>query len=84
MSQQAEADKRLTVTHWGTYRVTTDNGVLTAVDPVEWDRNPSKIGFSLPGAVQGTAACGGRRCGLATCRANRRIAKGAVKSPLWK
>jgi len=55
MSQQAEAEKQLTATHWGTYRVTTDNGVLTAVEPVEWDRNPSKIGFSMPGAVQGNS-----------------------------
>lgn len=53
MNRQAEDEHNLTVTHWGTYRVTTDNGVLTAVDPVEWDRNPSRIGFSLPGAVQG-------------------------------
>lgn len=46
---------QLAVMHWGTYRVTTDNGKLTAVSPVAWDRNPSRIGQSLPGAVQGTS-----------------------------
>lgn len=47
-------NKDLAVMHWGTYRVTTEQGVLTDVKPVEWDRNPSKIGDSLPGAVQGS------------------------------
>lgn len=47
-----DPEHRLTATHWGTYRLTTDNGVLTAVEPVEWDRQPSKIGQSLPGSVQ--------------------------------
>ena len=50
-----QQDDDLAVMHWGTYRVTTDNGVLTHVSPVEWDRNPSKIGQSLPGAVQGSS-----------------------------
>lgn len=45
----------LTVTHWGTYRVTTENGRLTAVAPVEWDKKPSQIGQSLPDAVQGNS-----------------------------
>lgn len=45
----------LAVMHWGTYHVTTDNGVLTGVKPVAWDRNPSAIGQSLPGAVQGAS-----------------------------
>nr|WP_318381409.1 molybdopterin-dependent oxidoreductase [uncultured Enterobacter sp.] len=54
MSAKPErSEHHLAVMHWGTYRVTTDNGVLTQVTPVEWDRNPSKIGQSLPGAVQG-------------------------------
>lgn len=48
-------EHHLAVMHWGTYRVSTDNGVLSSVTPVEWDRNPSKIGLSLPGAVQGTS-----------------------------
>ncbi len=43
----------LAVMHWGTYRVTTTEGALTAIDPVEWDRNPSAIGKSLVGAVDG-------------------------------
>ena len=49
--------EQLAVMHWGTYRVTTNNGKLTAVSPVAWDSNPSRIGQSLPGAV--------RRCGKA-------------------
>ena len=47
--------EQLAVMHWGTYRVTTNNGKLTAVSPVAWDSNPSRIGQSLPGAVQGTS-----------------------------
>ncbi|MDF1895945.1 molybdopterin-dependent oxidoreductase [Rahnella contaminans] len=43
----------LAVMHWGTYRVTTDDGVLKSVKPVEWDRNPSEIGQSLVGGVDG-------------------------------
>ena len=46
-------NKDLAVMHWGTYRVTTQQGVLTKVEAVAWDRQPSKIGESLPGAVQG-------------------------------
>ncbi|RAH31443.1 molybdopterin-dependent oxidoreductase [Pantoea agglomerans] len=42
----------LAVMHWGTYHVTTDGDTLTSVRPVAWDRNPSAIGQSLPGAVQ--------------------------------
>lgn len=45
----------LAVMHWGTYRVTTEDGALTAVAPVEWDRNPSEIGQSLVGAVDGSS-----------------------------
>lgn len=43
----------LAVMHWGTYRVTTSEGTLTSMDPVEWDRNPSAIGQSLVGAIDG-------------------------------
>ncbi|WP_456309053.1 molybdopterin-dependent oxidoreductase [Serratia proteamaculans] len=45
----------LAVMHWGTYRVSVTDGQLTGISPVEWDRNPSKIGQSLPGAVQGSS-----------------------------
>lgn len=41
--------------HWGTYRVTTGDGVLQSVEPVEWDRNPSEIGQSLVGVVDGVS-----------------------------
>ena len=43
----------LAVMHWGTYRVATADGVLKSVEPVEWDRNPSEIGQSLVGSVDG-------------------------------
>ncbi|WP_112290360.1 molybdopterin-dependent oxidoreductase (plasmid) [Rahnella variigena] len=43
----------LAVMHWGTYRVATADGVLKSVEPVEWDRNPSEIGQSLLGSVDG-------------------------------
>lgn len=43
----------LAVLHWGTYHVTTEQGKLTAMRPVAWDRNPSAIGQSLTDAVQG-------------------------------
>ncbi|MCC3721449.1 molybdopterin-dependent oxidoreductase [Rouxiella badensis] len=46
-------EHNLAVMHWGTYRVTTSEGTLTAIEPVEWDRNPSAIGQSLVDAVHG-------------------------------
>jgi biotin/methionine sulfoxide reductase len=55
--------EQLAVMHWGTYRVTTDDGKLTAVSPVAWDSNPSRIGQSLPGAVRGHHAFVARQCG---------------------
>lgn len=48
-----KSEHNLAVMHWGTYRVTTSEGELTKIDPVEWDRNPSEIGQSLVGAVSG-------------------------------
>ncbi|WP_041526161.1 molybdopterin-dependent oxidoreductase [Pantoea sp. At-9b] len=46
---------KLAVMHWGTYRVSTTEGALTGIEPVEWDRNPSAIGQSLVGAVDGAS-----------------------------
>lgn len=43
----------LAVMHWGTYRVKTAEGAITAIEPVEWDRNPSLIGQSLVDGVGG-------------------------------
>lgn len=48
-----KSEHNLAVMHWGTYRVTTSEGEVTKIDPVEWDRNPSEIGQSLVGAVSG-------------------------------
>ncbi|MCU5771673.1 molybdopterin-dependent oxidoreductase [Erwiniaceae bacterium BAC15a-03b] len=53
MKSSAAQYHDLAVMHWGTYRVRTENGQLTGIDPVEWDRNPSAIGQSLTAAVQG-------------------------------
>ena len=43
----------LTSTHWGVYDVTVQDGVITGVTPFDRDPDPSPIGNSLPGAVQG-------------------------------
>ncbi|SEJ56480.1 biotin/methionine sulfoxide reductase, partial [Azotobacter beijerinckii] len=36
--------------HWGAYRPLVENGRLVEMRPVPWDRDPSPIGSSLPGA----------------------------------
>ncbi|GAA3887208.1 molybdopterin guanine dinucleotide-containing S/N-oxide reductase [Gibbsiella dentisursi] len=46
-----KAEHNLAVMHWGTYRVATEGGHISSVSPVEWDKNPSRIGLSLAGAV---------------------------------
>lgn len=48
-------EHHLAVMHWGTYRVATDNGTITTVSPVEWDKNPSRIGQSLADGVTSDA-----------------------------
>ena len=40
-----------TVMHWGTWQVESREGDIVAVNPVPWDKNPSRIGQSLPDAV---------------------------------
>lgn len=40
-----------TVMHWGTWQVESSEGEIVAVKPVPWDKNPSRIGQSLPDAV---------------------------------
>lgn len=37
--------------HWGTWQVQARDGNIEAVTPVPWDKNPSRIGQSLPDAV---------------------------------
>lgn len=37
--------------HWGAYRPRVENGRLVEMQPAEWDRDPSPIGASLPGAI---------------------------------
>ncbi|SEJ00803.1 biotin/methionine sulfoxide reductase [Azotobacter beijerinckii] len=37
--------------HWGAYRPLVENGRLVEMRPVPWDRDPSPIGSSLPGAI---------------------------------
>ncbi|MDU3717101.1 MAG: molybdopterin-dependent oxidoreductase [Klebsiella michiganensis] len=41
----------LTVMHWGTWQVQARDGNIETVTPVPWDKNPSRIGQSLPDAV---------------------------------
>lgn len=40
-----------TVMHWGTRQVESSEGEIVAVKPVPQDKNPSRIGQSLPDAV---------------------------------
>lgn len=40
-----------TVMHWGTRQVESSEGRIVAVKPVPRDKNPSRIGQSLPDAV---------------------------------
>jgi biotin/methionine sulfoxide reductase len=37
--------------HWGAYRPRVVDGRLQAMDPVEWDADPSPIGSSIPGSI---------------------------------
>ena len=37
--------------HWGAYCPRVENGRLVEMQPAEWDRVPSPIGASLPGAI---------------------------------
>lgn len=41
----------VTSLHWGAYRPTVVNGKLEAMTPVEWDKDPSPIGLSMPEAI---------------------------------
>jgi biotin/methionine sulfoxide reductase len=45
----------ITTTHWGSYRARVENGRLVGMDPVEWDRDPSPIGQSLPEGITAPA-----------------------------
>ncbi|NSZ66582.1 molybdopterin guanine dinucleotide-containing S/N-oxide reductase (plasmid) [Agrobacterium tumefaciens] len=47
------SNSQLTATHWGTYLVETENGCLKAVEPWAGDPDPSPIGQSFVGAVDG-------------------------------
>ena len=40
-----------TSTHWGVYRPILADGVLQALEPADWDPDPSPLGRSLPGSV---------------------------------
>jgi len=46
-----DRQSRVTSSHWGAFRVITENGRITAVEPFEADKNPSSIPNSLPAAV---------------------------------
>ena len=69
--------------HWGTWQVQARDGNIEAVTPVPWDKNPSRIGQSLPDAV--TSKTRIRRPAVrATCKMARLRARGAVKSRLLR
>nr|MCL6257175.1 hypothetical protein [Klebsiella pneumoniae] len=54
-----------TVMHWGTWQVESREGEIVAVKPVPWDKNPSRIGQSLPDAVTSQTRI---QIGRAPCR----------------
>ncbi|WP_163021321.1 molybdopterin-dependent oxidoreductase, partial [Pseudomonas viridiflava] len=41
----------LTSLHWGVYRPQVVNGKLQALQPAEWDKDPSPIGVSVAAAI---------------------------------
>ncbi|MCZ6667876.1 MAG: molybdopterin-dependent oxidoreductase [Gammaproteobacteria bacterium] len=46
-----DRQSRVTSSHWGAFRVLTENGRITSVEPFEADNDPSGIPNSLPAAV---------------------------------
>jgi len=50
----ASSKTRLTATHWGTYAIRTENGRVNAVEPWAGDPDPSPIGQSMVGTVDGS------------------------------
>jgi biotin/methionine sulfoxide reductase len=48
-----ESETLLTTMHWGTYEVRAENGRLVGVEPWSGDPDPSPIGKSMLGTVQG-------------------------------
>jgi biotin/methionine sulfoxide reductase len=46
------AKKFKTVTHWGTYEVETQNGMVVSLESFSEDPDPSPIGFGMPEALQ--------------------------------
>jgi biotin/methionine sulfoxide reductase len=47
----SERRSRVTSSHWGAFRVITENDRIIAVEPFEGDTNPSSIPNALPAAV---------------------------------
>ncbi len=73
-----------TVMHWGTWQVESSEGELVAVKPVPWDKNPSRIGQSLPDAVTSQTRIRRPAVRAGYLQHGRRHEKGEVKSPLSK
>ncbi|TPK98521.1 Asp-tRNA(Asn)/Glu-tRNA(Gln) amidotransferase GatCAB subunit C [Mesorhizobium sp. B2-4-12] len=48
-----ESETLLTTMHWGTYEIRAENGRLVGVEPWSGDPDPSPIGKSMLGTVQG-------------------------------
>lgn len=53
MTCPKESETLLTTMHWGTYEVGAENGRLVSVEPWSGDPDPSPIGSSMLGTVQG-------------------------------
>jgi hypothetical protein len=56
LTRPMESETLLTTMHWGTYDVRAENGRLVGVEPWSGDPDPSPIGKSMLGTVQGLIA----------------------------
>jgi biotin/methionine sulfoxide reductase len=74
----------LTVMHWGTWQVQARDGNIEAVTPVPWDKNPSRIGQSLPDAVTSKTRIRRPAVRAGYCKMARLRARGAAKSRLLR
>lgn len=62
-----EFETLLTTMHWGTYEVSAGNGRLVSVEPWSGDPDPSPIGRSMLGTVQGDLRVDAGAGYIATC-----------------
>ena len=54
-TKHLEPRETLTATHWGTYRVSTEDGRLTSIRPLEMERDPAAMSASLADTLEAPA-----------------------------